>query len=150
MVIKMITFLGVALLSMTAFANKPPDAAMLAADAVQIALERYFAQPKHANDLIYRSIFTPGLKHRVGETNITVTTRTDIGKGKDVSLVRISEVTIRETDSVPALLTVIVKLVTWTEKGQGDGVPMHAFPTYEMTLDSDGKLKVTKETFEIE
>ncbi|MEI6810089.1 MAG: hypothetical protein WCN95_15330, partial [bacterium] len=97
-----------------------------------------------------RSIFTPGLRHRVGETNINVITRTDIPKGRDVSLVRIAEVAIRETDSVPAQLTVVVKFVTWTERGQSDMVPMHAFPTYEMTLDTEGKLKVTKETFEIE
>ena len=65
-------------------------------------------------------------------------------------LVGVSEVAIRETDSGPPQLTVVVKLVTWTEKGQSDLVPMHAFPTYEMVLDSEGKLKVTKEKFEIE
>jgi hypothetical protein len=133
-----------------ALANKPPDAAMLTADAVQTALGHYFAQPKHANVAIYRSIFTPGMRHRVGETNINVITRTDIPKGKDVSLVRISEVTIRETDSVPTQLTVVVKLVTWTERGQSGLIPMHAFPTYEMALDSEGKLKVTKEELVVE
>ena len=147
---EMMTILAFALLSVTALANKPPDAAMLTADAVQTALGHYFAEPKHANDVIYRSIFTPGSRHRVGDTNITVTFRSEIPKGKDVRLVRISEVTIRETDSVPPQLTAVVKLVTWTEKGQSDLVPMHAFPTYEMTLDSEGKLKVSKETFGIE
>jgi hypothetical protein len=123
---------------------------MLTADAVQTALGHWFAQPKHANHMIYRSIFTPGTGQRVGETNISVITRTDIPKGKDVSLVRISEVAIRETDSVPAQLTVVVKLVNWTERGQSGMVPMHAFPTYEMTLDSEGKLKVTKEDLVLE
>ena len=146
----MIAVLGLIMASTAAVANKSPDAAMLTADAVQTVLSHYFAQPKHATDLIYRSIFTPGLRHRVGEANITVITRTDIPKGKDVALVRISEVAIRETDSVPPQLTIVVKLVTWVEKGQSDLVPMHAFPTYEMALDSEGKMKVTKETFEIE
>jgi hypothetical protein len=146
----MIVVLGFIMASTAALANKPPDAAMLTADAVQTALSHYFAQPKHANELIYRSMFTPGLRHSVGETNITVITRTDIPKGKDVSLVRISEVAIRETDSVPPQVTIVVRLVTWVEKGQSDLVPMHAFPTYEMALDSEGKMKVTKETFVIE
>lgn len=146
----MIAMLILGAAATTALANTPPDAAMLTADAVQTALVYYFAQPKHANDLIYRSVFTPGMKHRVGETDITVISRTDIPKGEDVSLVRISEVAIRETDSVPAQLTVIVKLVTWTERGQSDMVPMHAFPTYEMTLDSEGRVKVTKEELVVE
>jgi hypothetical protein len=142
--------LGFIMASTAALANKPPDAAILTTDAVQTALNHYFAQPKHANELIFRSSFTPGLRHSVGETNITVITRTDIPKGEDVSLVRISEVAIRETDSVPSQVTIVVRLVTWVEQGQSDLVPMHAFPTYEMALDSDGKMKVTKETFEIE
>jgi hypothetical protein len=146
----MIAVLGFIMASTAALANKPPDAAMLTADAVQTALGYYFAQPQHAKKMIYRSIFTPGLRHRAGETNIAVVTRTDIPRGKDVSLVRISEVAIRETDSVPTQLTVVVKLVAWTERGQSGLIPMHAFPTYEMTLDSGGKLKVTKEELVLE
>ena len=150
MIKAMTTIIAMATLSASALANQPPDAAMLTEQAVQTALAKFFSEPKHANYLIFRSIFTPGSRHRVGDKYITVTHRAEIEKGKDVALVRIAEVAIRETDSVPAQLSIVVRLVTWVEKGQSDLVPMHEFPTYEMRLDADAKLNVTKETLSME
>ena len=138
------------LLSITAFGDIPPDAAMLTGEAVQTALSKFFSTPEHENYQIYRSIFTPGSRHRVGDKFIPVTYREEIEAGKDTQLVRIAEVAIRETDSAPPQLTITVHLVTWTEKGQSGLVPMHAFPTYEITLGADGILEVTKETLSVE
>ena len=133
-------------LCFTAFAKKPPDAAMLTHQAVEAALSKFFAGEQNSNYLIYRSIFTPGSRHTVGQKKVSVISRSEIAAGKEVGLVRISEVTIRTTDSVPVQLTVLVKLITWYETGGKNLIPMHAFLTYEMQLDENADLKVVKES----
>lgn len=138
--------LAALLVCSTAFAKKPPDAAMLTHQSVETALAKFFAAEQHANHLIYRSIFTPGSQRTVGKKKVRVTSRSEIEKGKEVALVRISKVTIQETDSVPAQLSVLVTVVTWYEVGGKNLVPMHAFLTYEMQLDEEANLKVTKES----
>lgn len=141
-----INTITLALLCSAAVAKKPPDAAMLTAQAVETALSAFFAVEQNADRLICRSIFTPGSSHIVGTKKIRVISRDEIADGNQVALVRIREVAIRETDSVPAQLTVVVKLVTWSEVGKSRLVPMHASLTYEMRLDENADLKVTKES----
>ena len=142
----LLPFFAIILLNAAAYGDKPPDAAMLTGEAVQTALSKYFSKPEHETHLICRSIFTPGSRHMVGDKYITVTHQDEIEAGKEVTLVRISEVAVREYDR----LTVIVRLITWIEKGQGRLKPMHAFPAYEMMLNSEGILEVTNETLTVE
>ena len=130
--------------------SKPVDAMDLTQDAVQVAMTKYFSDEKHSGTLIFRSIFTPGKVYRIVGKEIPVTSRAEIAKGKEVSLVRIAEVMIRDTDSAPPQRTVVVKLVTWSEVGQEITHPMHAFPTYEMALDENDELKIVKETLVVE
>ena len=131
-------------------APKRADSAMLQHKAIDTALVRYFSKAKNTDTLIYRTIFTPGRSHRVGDRDVRVITRSDIPKGKDVSLVRIGEVTVHTTDSVPEDPTIVVTLVSWSEIGQGQGIPMHGFPTYKMKLDEKGMLRVVEETLVVE
>ena len=130
----------------TASAEKPPDAAMLTNQAVETALLKFYAADQNSNCLIYRSIFTPGSIRTVNKKKVRVISRNEIEDGKEVALVRISKVTVQETDSVPAQLSVLITLVTWYEVGGKNLVPMHAFLTYEMQLDENADLKVVKES----
>lgn len=131
-------------------APKCADSAMLQRKAIDTALIRYFSKPKNTDTLIYRTIFTPGTNQRIGNRKVRVITRSEIPKGKEVSLVRIGEVRIRTTDSIPEDPTIVVKLVSWSEIGQEPMLPMHAFPRYEMKPDENGTLTVVEETLTVE
>jgi putative sterol carrier protein len=131
-------------------APRRADSLVLQQKAIDTALVRYFSNAKNTDTLIYRTIFTPGRSRRVGDRDIRVITRSDIQKGKDVSLVRIGEVRMGTTDSVPEDPTIVVTLVSWSEIGQEPMIPMHGFLTYKMKLDKNGMLTVVEETLTME